>query len=218
MRALAFSGGKDSMACLHLMRDTLDFAIYIDTGFTYPETRAIVNYAHTIVPVRIIESTRPDVIPADLVPVDWTEMGQIFTTKKDVTILPYHECCFASLAVPLNTAAAEFGVTELVVGQRNEEGHKSTARDSDMVMGIKRIHPIENWTTAEVMAYLATKMEIPEHYAIKHSSLDCYDCTAYRKDSRDRIEYTRQKHPVFFSAYATRKAALDNAISEAMNG
>ncbi|MDE2389927.1 MAG: phosphoadenosine phosphosulfate reductase family protein, partial [Betaproteobacteria bacterium] len=50
MRVLAFSGGKDSMACLHLMRGSLDCAIYIDTGKAYPETLELVRYAGSIVP------------------------------------------------------------------------------------------------------------------------------------------------------------------------
>lgn len=218
MRALAFSGGKDSMACLHLMRDSLDCAIYVDTGYAYPETLALVEYAATIFPVHTVKSTRKDWIAADIVPADWMEIGQQFTSKKPVTVVPYYECCFESLGRPIMDKAIALGVTELVYGQRNDESHKATSRDGDMVCGIKRLHPIESWTADEVMAYLSTKMDIPAHYVIKHSSLDCYDCTAYQKDSVDRIEWTRMKHPEFHDKYLSRMTALNSAINEANYG
>ena len=219
MRALAFSGGKDSMACLHLMKDQLDCAIYVNAGYSYPETLAMVDYAGRFLKVHVVNSRRPDVIPADLVPADWTVDGQAYTTPKPITVVSYHECCNASLAAPLFAEAQRLGVTELVCGQRNEESHKATSRDGDMVMGIKRLHPIEDWTEAEVLGYLETQMTVPPHfYTIKHSSLDCYDCTGYRAESKDRLEWTAQAHPMFFLRYQARRDALDGAIKEAMNG
>lgn len=221
MRALAFSGGKDSMACLHLMRDSLDCAIYVDTGFAYPETLALVEYAKTIVRVHVVHSDRKgqnerDGIPADVVPVDWTRFGHATTGAKPVMVQAYAACCYANIARPLLDTAKALGVTELVYGERFEEGHKSTSVDGDMVEGIKRLHPIESWTAQQVLDYLATKMTVPAHYAIKHSSLDCYDCTAFRRDSADRIEWTKTHHPAFHAAYAARAAALDGALREAL--
>lgn len=218
MKVLAFSGGKDSMACLHLLRAELDCAVYVNTGFAYPETLALVEYARTMLPVHEVRSIRGDALPADVVPVDWTPFGQLCTGAKKVTIRSYHECCFASIAEPLIRRAQELGATELVYGQRNDESHKATSRDGDVVCGMIRRHPIENWTALEVFAYLATKMTVPEHFRIHHSSLDCHDCTAYRSESVDRIEWTRERHPEFHAAYLERSALLDGALKEAMYG
>lgn len=205
------------MACLHLHRHELDCAIYVDTGYAYPETLALVEYARTMIPVHTVESNRNQFwIPADLVPSDWTETGQAITVNRDVIIKNYHDCCFESISRPLMQKAAELGVKELFNGQRNEENRKSISRDGDIVWGIIRRQPIEKWTIAEVFAYLATKMEIPAHYAFKHSSLDCFDCTAYRKDSVDRVEWMRDTHPDLYQRYAKRSAMLDAAIKEAM--
>lgn len=218
MRALALSGGKDSMACLHLMRDTLDCAIYIDTGYAYPETLAMIDYARRMLEVHRVRSQRPMAIPSDVVPADWTVDGQAYTTAKPVTITSYHECCYTSLAMPLMNAAKVLGVTELVCGQRNDESHKATSRDGDMVGGIKRLHPIEDWSELQVLTYLEAKMAVPPHfYAVKHSSLDCYDCTGYRKQSADRVTWTHARHPEFHAEYLARKTALDGAIKEAMS-
>ena len=86
MKALAFSGGKDSMACLHFLQD-LDCAIHVDTGFSYPETRRLVEYASSILPMHIVISNRHaqnerEGIPADVVPIDWTNLGQQITGPK----------------------------------------------------------------------------------------------------------------------------------------
>lgn len=222
MLALAFSGGKDSMACLHLMRDELECAIYVDTGFAYPETEALVRYAETMLPVHRVKvdrdgQNREHGIPSDVVPVDWTLLGQQFTTKKAATIQSYLSCCYENLSAPLNAKAKELGVTHLVCGQRNEEGHKSPSRDGAVVDGIVRLHPIEHWSKAQVFEYLASKMEIPAHYALKHSSLDCYDCTAFRKESHDRIAWMRSAHPEFHAAYEARMNHLDTALREAQD-
>lgn len=215
MRALAFSAGKDSMACLHLMRDTLDCAIHADTGFEYPETKALVDYAATILPMHVIKVDRTKEIPSDVVPIDWTELGQLLSGKKAVTIQSYLECCLANVSLPIFLKAKELGVTELVSGERKQESHKSASLDGQVVQGVKRLHPIYNWTDEEVIRYLESKMEVPKHYSIKHSSLDCYDCTAYRKESADRISYTQENHPAFFKVYKKRADALAEALRAA---
>ena len=223
MKALAFSGGKDSMACLHLLRDELDCAIFVDSGFAYPETLALVDYAKTIVRTVIVRSDRAgqnksEGVPADVVPIDWTRLGHALSGAKDVMVQSYLGCCYENLFVPLHAEAKRMGVTRLYIGQRSEEAHKSQLQSGAVVDGIERIYPIEDWTEAQVFSYLAEKMTVPAHYRIRHSSLDCYDCTAYREDSQDRVQWTKIKHPLFYAAYASRARALDDAVAQAMRG
>lgn len=221
MRILALSGGKDSMACLFLMKASLDCAIYVDTGFSYPETRRVIDEARKHVDVVTVKSDRriqneQAGLPSDVVPIDWTSYGQTLSGKKSVTVQSYLNCCQKNLCEPLFTEAKRLGATELVFGQRESEGHKSTAKNGDEVFGIVRLHPIEQWTDAEVMKFLAGHMAIPDHFSIKHSSLDCYDCTAYRKESADRIEWMREAHPPLFKDYKQRADSLSSAINEAL--
>lgn len=208
------------MACLHLMRDELDCAIYVDTGFSYPETLALIDYAETILPVHRVFSGRNAQnavmgIPADVVPINWTVLGQQLTGQKAVTVQSYLGCCFENVTQPLIQKAKEIGVTQLVSGQRSDESHKSTFRNGMVIDGIERLNPIESWSTGEVIEYLKTKMTVPNHFAIKHSSLDCYDCTAYAGDSNDRVEWTKQQHPAFHAKYMIRRNGLDNALMTA---
>ena len=223
MMALAFSGGKDSLACFYLMRDQLDCAIYVDTGYAYPETLALVDLVNKELPTHIVNSDRrgqnaANGIPSDVVPINWTPLGQAIAGPKPYAIQSYLQCCWENIGKPLLEKAKELGVTHLVYGQRNEENCKAGSRNGDVVEGIVRLHPIEDWTTQQVYEYLATKMEIPEHFFLKHSSLDCYDCTAFEKDSKDRLHWTADHYPAFYDAYRGRRQAIDAALTEALHG
>jgi 3'-phosphoadenosine 5'-phosphosulfate sulfotransferase (PAPS reductase)/FAD synthetase len=223
MRVLAFSGGKDSMACLHLLRDTLDCAIFVDTGKTFPETQQMVEYASTIVPVVIVQTDQAaqnarEGIPSDVVPINWTKLGQMVTMPKPIMVQSYLSCCLENIAYPLIYKAKELKADEIVYGQRNEEKHKSTARNGDVMEGMVRIHPIEDWTREQVLDYLATKMEVPVHFHFSHSSLDCYDCTAYWGDTKDVVAFAKRRYPAFYEAYLQRLKALNFALSEELIG
>lgn len=220
MIALAFSGGKDSMACLHLMREQLDCAIYVDTGYAYPETEILVAYASTIVPVHRVMADRNgqnerEGIPSEIVPIDWTRSGQLVAGAKPVMIQSYLGCCWDNISWPLIARAKELGVTTLVVGQRQEDARKAPVGMVSTIEGMERLQPINDWSTADVLAYLATKMEIPPHYALKHSSLDCYDCPAYRLSTMDRVEWTRLNYPYFHAEREARRVVVDAALREA---
>lgn len=220
MMALAFSGGKDSMACLHLMRDQLNCAIYIDTGFTYPETDDMVAYAATMISVHRVTSDRQgqndrEGIPAEIVPINWTRQGQAIAGPQPVMLQSYLGCCWDNISAPLWDTVKRLGVTTLVTGQRKEDTYKAPIRSFGMFEGVTRLHPIEDWTTQQVLDYLRTKMEIPPHYALQHSSLDCYDCTGFSRESQDRIAWTKSTHPDKYVAYLARQRAMESVIQDA---
>lgn len=210
------------MAVLHLCRDRLDCAIYVDTGFAYPETRALVAYAGTLLPVHIVYSDRAgqnerEGLPADVVPIDWTRFGQQISGAKDVTVQSYLGCCFENVMRPAWEKAKALGVTHLYLGQRSAEKRRAPVLSGAQIDGITRVHPIEDWSDERVFAFLAKHMEVPEHFRIRHSSLDCYDCTAYRDESSDRVAWTQERHPEFYATYASRNDALDSALQSALD-
>ena len=130
---------------------------------------------------------------------------------------PYLTCCFDNISRPLFYFAKSLGVTELVYGQRSDESHKSPARNGVVVDGIVRTHPIESWTTTDVLSYLETKMDVPWHFKnIEHTSLDCYDCVAYRSHSADRVRWTQANHPELYAAYDVRRRLIDSTLVEAL--
>ena len=225
-KGLAFSGGKDSWACLWLHEKELDDigVIWVNTGKNYPEALAMIQKAKAMCPnfveVQSDQQAQNDKfgLPSDVLPVNWTYSGQLVRGKKDVKIQSYLSCCWDNIGIPLQEVAKEAEITHLIRGQRNDEKYKATSRNGDVVNGITYIHPIENWTRQQVLDYLATKMDVPEHFVLEHSSMDCYDCTGYWEASKDRIEYTKERHPALYDEYKVRMDIVKDTLSESMKG
>ena len=182
----------------------------------------MVEYASTLLPVFVVKTDREaqnarEGIPADVVPVNWTRGGQLITGPKPVMVQSYVSCCFENLSLPLLQKAKELKADEIVYGQRNSDGHRATSRNGDVIEGMVRLHPIEDWTREQVLRFLGIKMEVPPHYLhIQHSSLDCYDCTAYADETQDLVAFTKRRHPEFHKQYLERSYALDGALREAL--
>ncbi len=223
MRGLAFSGGKDSWACLLLEEDLSTLpVIWVNTGKNYPEAlesietaRALCGNFVEVVVDRDLQNEYKG-LPSDIVPISWTLEGQACTKQRSVKVQSYMMCCYENIAAPMYQKAQELGITELVMGQRNQEKYKSTSRNGDIVFGIKRLHPIEHWSDKQVFDFLSERMDVPAHFTINHSSLDCFDCTAYRKESKDRVEFTRVTHPLLYQHYYQRDFELKRAIEESL--
>lgn len=222
-KALAFSGGKDSLACWFLYRHEDPYVIWVNTGKAYPETLSIIEMVRQktkrFVEVRTDQAAQNAMhgLPSEIVPIDWTEEGMYLTGEKPVRIQSYMRCCWENISAPLHNAAKQLGIEFLIRGQRIEEHHKSPARDGSIVGGITYLQPIERWSKDDVMRYLASNMEIPEHFSLDHSSMDCYDCTAFLAQSVDRAEWTRVRWPELHARYMNRLTALRDAIQPSIS-
>lgn len=224
-KALAFSGGKDSWACLWLLKDQLHEinVVWINTGKNYPEILETVNKARLLCPNFIeVKSDKEGQnefhgLPSDVVPINWTRIGQSVTGKKDVMVQAYIFCCLENIGMKLQQYCKDNGITDLYRGQRNDEGHKSSARNGSVFDGVTYHQPIEHWTSDRVLEFNAMHMDLPDHFKFKHSSMDCYDCTAYDDESSDRIEYMRVNHPDLYAEFKGKKIALNKAVAESVS-
>lgn len=224
--ALCFSGGKDSAACLLLLRPFLESisVLFVNHGRHYPETLAIAERAKAICPKWVEVRTdregqwKANGLPADLVPVDWTIPGQMLSTRKPIAVQSYWQCCSENISQPLWSKAKELGCSLVIRGQRADEERKGTSTTGSEHEGITFWHPVEKWTRWQVLDYLRGALgQLPAHYHLDHTSLDCFDCTAFTKNAVDRAHYTRTHHPVLYREYAAKMIAVYRPMREQMN-
>lgn len=224
-KALAFSGGKDSWACLWLYAKELPDidVIWVNTGKVFPEIIENIKRARSVCPrfheVYSNQEKQNNAwgVPSEIVPVNWTRLGQLNTGLKSVMVQDHLSCCMANISFPLHEKAKQLGSTELIRGQKTSDKYKGTSRDGDVVDGLVYRHPIEGWSDEEVLSYLQERMELPAYFSFSHSSLDCYDCTAFSAESRDKVEWMKTTHPDLFAKYAARREPLTQALKEAFN-
>ena len=132
--ALHFSGGKDSLACLHLYKDFWHkmYVIWVNTGAVYPEMQAYMDGWKEKLPHFVeVKSNQPKDIeangwPVDVLPVNNTALGLLVTGKSGPMLQPYLSCCANNIWLPLHETTKKLGVKKVIKGQRLEDGRKST--------------------------------------------------------------------------------------------
>lgn len=185
--ALELSGGKDSVACLYLLRDRLDeITVYwLNTGDPYPETVEVIEQCRQIIP-HFVE-IRTDVaawkaeygVPSDVVPITGTYLT-LPLRDDEIRVTDSYLCCAANIMLPMHNRVVADGNTTIVRGQRNSEFHKSTVRHGDVIDGIRFEFPIQDWSDDQVLQYLK-EVGAPIHpaYETGRHGADCLHCTGW---------------------------------------
>lgn len=224
---LQFSGGKDSLACLYLLRPFWEriSVLWINTGDAFPETLEQMRGIEALVP-RFVEvrSTQPANLerygpPADVLSAWDTPMGHMIDGDRPYRVQTPFACCAANIWTPLDQASRVLGATLVIRGQRNQETKKSPIRNGHVENGIEYCFPIETWTDGDVRGYLVEQgVELPAHYAFVNTSLDCQSCTAYLSENIGKFAYMRQRHPDLYAAVGKRLTYIrDAALAELRN-
>ena len=220
--ALMFSGGKDSLVCLHLIEKYLDrtVVVWVNTGANFPEIEALMEETKAKVPHFFeITTNQPKSIeangyPVDVVPVNYTNLGQSVTSIKDLKLRSYFDCCSENFWIPCDTEMRKLGITGVIRGQRELEGHRAPIKSGHIENGIEYLLPIESWTDSEVTDYLRSKdVIIDERLSMAHSSLDCWNCTAFMAESSERFKYIKKNHPSKYESIVEIVKKIDNVIT-----
>lgn len=218
--ALQLSGGRDSIACLYLMRPYWDrLTVYwCDTGAAYPETVALMQKIRDAVPsFAVIEGQQPQVIaqhgiPTDILPASATPMG-VNGSGKGALMQDRYTCCLRSIMLPLHQRMLDDGITLIIRGQKTADRLKSIVRSGETHDGIEYLFPIEDWDTAQVMAYLTEHgAPIPRFYQMLNSAPDCMTCSAYWEEGA--AGYLKRYHHGQYLANQTRLSIINAAVGE----
>ena len=184
MRILELSGGKDSVACLYLLKDQLAdiTVVWLDTGDAYPETVRVIETCRKLCPnFKVIKS---DVVawidrngyPTDVLPAD----GRKVHLANSLPLSDKYDCCAANVMIPMHEAVLAMCPTEIIRGQKNVDGYKGPLRSGQVIDGVTYTYPIENWTDRDVFEFLE-EQGAPIHACYSHSDhgVDCMHCTAW---------------------------------------
>jgi phosphoadenosine phosphosulfate reductase len=218
--ALHFSGGKDSTACLYLLRDRWDeiLVVWCNTGAAFPETVAQMEEVRKMVPhfleVRTEQRFVQDGYPADVVPSMRTEIGMLASGKYARKFQSRFSCCTSALWQPMHDKMKELNVTTIIRGQKNCDELRSPVKHGEVVDGIRYEFPIRAWSDDDVIAFLVDLgVAIPKNYAYGYSGLDCWNCTAYLKEHAEIHAYMRDVHPEKHAQVVEVLRDLDGAIT-----
>ena len=216
--ALQFSGGKDSLACLYLMKPHWErMTVYwLDTGSAYPETVALMNDVRALVPrFERIEGRQPAVIdafglPSDLVPVSATPVGGAVSGAA-LRIQDRYSCCIRSIIEPTHQRMLADGVTLIIRGQKNADRLKAPIKSGHIENGIEYFFPIEDWDDAKVMSFLREQnAPIPRFYEMLNDAPDCLTCSAWWEKGEGA--YRKRYHYQHYQEYQRRLEIIKEAV------
>jgi phosphoadenosine phosphosulfate reductase len=223
--ALQFSGGKDSIATLEMMRPYLDrITVYwLNTGDPFPEVVEVVDKVRRSVPNFIeIDGKRDSVIalhgmPSDVIPYSSSLTSHNLRVAETVLLQDRFSCCSRVVMQPMHERMIKDGITLIIRGQRVDELFKGTARSGDVLDGFEFLYPIEDWSTEQVFQYIKQNgWEIPRYYTegMPHSG-DCLVCTAWVGDGRGA--YLKKHHADRFEEYRQKISIVAAAAQNAVN-
>lgn len=219
--AFFFSGGKDSTAVLWLLKQAgmLDrvTVYHLNTGDLLPDmvahVAALRRHCFNFVEVR----TDPKAWaaqhgePSDLVPYTAHSVGQ--QVGEGVKLSARYDCCYANLMAPIYERAVCDGNTLILRGTRRSDMTRLPAADGETHDGVEMFYPIQEWSDADVFAYLAREgVALPALYGHFRQAPECATCPAWWHEGRG--PYLRTHHPAMYAEYYGRVSR----VAEGING
>jgi phosphoadenosine phosphosulfate reductase len=221
--ALQVSGGRDSLACLYLLRPFWNrLTVYwCNTGDAYPETVEIMQHVAALVPHFVeIDGRQPDVVagfglPSDIVPASHTPIGIMGGDSFGPLIQDRYSCCSRVFMLPLHERMVADGITLVIRGQKDADKLKSPIRSGAVDLGIEYLFPIEDWSTSQVMDYLVAEgAPVPRFYDMLDGTPDCMTCSAYWEHGA--AKYLKRYHPVQFVEVQRRLDVINEAVGKSI--
>jgi phosphoadenosine phosphosulfate reductase len=230
--ALQFSGGKDSLACLYLLRPFIlrGMPVYwLHTGDTIPETVAVVEQVRSWIPD--FREVRSDVMswraihgmPSDVTTAQTSWIGRQYGMSH-TSLVGRMDCCAANLMMPMHQRMIADGIEVVVRGTKVADTGVVPAHGKTDCYDV--VLPLLHWSHAEVFAYLDS-VDAPRNPVYENfrsiSAPECLNCTAWWDDGKGA--YLKQRHPGKIEQYrvslqtiraelARRMQELDSELEE----
>jgi len=219
--ALQFSGGKDSLACVYILKPWVLAGLpvyWTHTGDTIPETLAVVEQVRRWVPdFRVIEA---DVLawkhahgtPSDVTTAQSTWMGQQYAMT-DTQLVGRFDCCWHNLMKPMHDRMLADGVDLVIRGTKLADTGKVPANGATEHYDV--LLPLLNWSHAQVFDYLqevgAPISRVYEHFKAI-SAPECLHCSAWWDDGK--AQYLKQLHPEKVHQYQVSLQQIQAELSK----
>lgn len=219
--AFQFSGGRDSLAALYLMRPYWGRMVvyWCNPGSPFPETVDIMALVSGEVPRFVeIDGHQPQVIaqfglPSDIVPASRTLLGVMVDGRPAQLIQDRYSCCARSMMEPTHARMIQDGITLIIRGQKNADKFKSPARSGMLIDGFEMLFPIEDWSVTDVMDYLrSNRLPVPRFYSMLNSAPDCVTCSAWWEEGVSK--YLKAYHPEAHREVQGRMDIINEAVRE----
>lgn len=217
--ALQFSGGKDSLALVYLLRPFWErLTLYhVDTGDLLPEVKEIVNRVEESVPdfrrINVSADQWSSVygLPSDLVPSSNSPVG-VEIGASTQRIVGRWDCCAANIMQPMHHRMRQDGVTLAIRGTKRADFARLPASSGDISLGYEVWLPIQEWSHEEVFDYLrSVGAPICRVYEHKVNAPECATCPAWW--SEGRAEYLRKYHPDLLASYRVKLDRVSREVT-----
>lgn len=180
------SGGKDSVAAFHLLKDFWPqlHVFWVNTGEAYAEIerniRAVESLVGSFTEIRsdVVKWREDNAWPTDVLPIRTAgRYHELLTNQpKRLRLCLSTECCDANKGLPLEAAISAFKPSGIVAGMRRDERFGPATASYTIVNGIEFLYPVENWREKQVASWLQQK-GLWEDYM--EASSDCRRCTGH---------------------------------------
>lgn len=221
--ALQFSGGKDSLAVLYLLKPYWNVltVYYCNSGDAFPETAALAQAIKEKVPSFVeVKGRQPETQkqygwPSDVVSCGNTPFARILG-HDDFPLIDRYICCKLSIMDPMDERMKEDQITLIIRGQKAADKRKAPLKGG-VYDGVELLFPIEDWKDADIFQYLIEQnVEIPQYYLDGLTSApDCMYCTAWLEHGA--VGYIEKHHPTKFPVLKNRLAQIKVAIEPYFN-
>lgn len=224
--ACLVSGGKDSTAVVHLLKEQLHrITVYhVDTGDQLPEQQEAVDRIEAICPrfIRVQTNVRAWIaqhgIPTDLLPHSSHPIAYLFGKGTRTKLVARYDCCWSNIMQPAFIRAHADGCTLLIRGTKRSDMPTLPAGDGhiDPTTKIEIWLPIVDWTDADVLAFLtAREVPISRFYQFGlHGAPDCGHCTAWWDEGRGA--YLRKYHPEVWQEYRAKLRLIRSELEASL--